>query len=83
MWKIREEAFESASLWSLQRKAPIKKLKKMGYIAKPKPNQSKAKGLVSTIKPILLSLLSLYSTLKLAVYSARAKTGAKAKDKLK
>ena len=39
------------------------------YIAKPKPNQSKAKGLVSPIKPILLSLSLL---LKSAVYSARA-----------
>ena len=45
-------------------------------IAKPKPNQSKAKGLVSPIKPILHSLYSLL-LLKSAVYSARARTAVK------
>ena len=39
-------------------------------LQKPEPNQSKAKGLVIPIKPILSTLL------KLAVYSARAKTAA-------
>ena len=49
-------------------------------IAQPKPNQSKAKGLVGPIKPIL-SLFSLSLLLKSAVYSASNQSQSPAKVK--